>query len=203
MDEKYFPEQIENKWQQRWTESGVFQAPTADPREKFYCLEMLFIRRASCTWGTCATTPLATRSPGSSASRVSTCCTHRLGQLRPARGTGCDQARRQPARLDRREHRAHARAVERLGISYDWSREIAAHRPDYYKWDQWFFLQDARSWFGLQESFAGQLVSERTDRAVERTVVGGICWRGTQAARREIWNSGSCASPITENSSPT
>jgi leucyl-tRNA synthetase len=31
--------------------------------------------------------------------------------------------------------------MKRLGISYDWSREIAAHRPDYYKWDQWFFLK--------------------------------------------------------------
>ena len=41
MDEKYFPEQIEQKWQQRWTETGVFQAQTEDPREKFYCLEML------------------------------------------------------------------------------------------------------------------------------------------------------------------
>src|ERR1044072_7651561 len=41
MDEKYFPEQIENKWQQRWDESGVFQAESDDPREKFYCLEML------------------------------------------------------------------------------------------------------------------------------------------------------------------
>ena len=41
MDEKYFPEQIENKWQQRWRETGVFEAKTEDPRDKFYALEML------------------------------------------------------------------------------------------------------------------------------------------------------------------
>jgi leucyl-tRNA synthetase len=40
------------------------------------------------------------------------------------------------------ENIAHMRGqMQRLGVSYDWSREIAAHRPDYYKWDQWFFLK--------------------------------------------------------------
>jgi leucyl-tRNA synthetase len=40
------------------------------------------------------------------------------------------------------ENIAHMRGqMKRLGISYDWSREIAAHRPEYYKWDQWFFLK--------------------------------------------------------------
>src|ERR1044072_6522736 len=41
MDEKYFPEQIESKWQQRWAEEGTFEAKTDDPREKFSSLEML------------------------------------------------------------------------------------------------------------------------------------------------------------------
>ncbi len=31
--------------------------------------------------------------------------------------------------------------LERLGLSYDWRRQMAAHRPEYYKWDQWFFLK--------------------------------------------------------------
>ena len=41
MDEKYFPEQIENKWQQRWAETGAFEARDNDPRQRFYALEML------------------------------------------------------------------------------------------------------------------------------------------------------------------
>jgi leucyl-tRNA synthetase len=41
MDEKYFPEQIENKWQQRWNEARAFEVNNDDPRQKFYCLEML------------------------------------------------------------------------------------------------------------------------------------------------------------------
>src|SRR5205823_9528380 len=41
MDEKYFPEKIEEKWQQRWSEAGTFEAREDDPRPKFYALEML------------------------------------------------------------------------------------------------------------------------------------------------------------------
>src|SRR2546428_6956906 len=41
MDEKYFPENIEAKWQQRWAEAGTFAAHDDDPRPKFYQLEML------------------------------------------------------------------------------------------------------------------------------------------------------------------
>src|SRR5260370_5261997 len=41
MDEKYFPEKTEEKWQKRWAESGVFEAHDADHRPKFYALEML------------------------------------------------------------------------------------------------------------------------------------------------------------------
>src|SRR5207245_10318448 len=41
MDEKYFPEKIEQKLQQRWSESGAFEARDDDPRPKFYALEML------------------------------------------------------------------------------------------------------------------------------------------------------------------
>ena len=41
MDEKYFPEKIEEKWQTRWAETSAFEAREDDPRAKFYALEML------------------------------------------------------------------------------------------------------------------------------------------------------------------
>src|SRR6266536_5662479 len=41
MDEKYFPEKIEEKWQQRWADSRSFEAHDDDPRPMFYALEML------------------------------------------------------------------------------------------------------------------------------------------------------------------
>ena len=41
MDEKYYPEKIEEKWQQHWETTGAFRVERDDGRPKFYCLEML------------------------------------------------------------------------------------------------------------------------------------------------------------------
>ncbi|MEJ7711096.1 MAG: class I tRNA ligase family protein [Pyrinomonadaceae bacterium] len=40
MDEKYYAEKIEEKWQKRWVESGAFEAEADAAKERFYCLEM-------------------------------------------------------------------------------------------------------------------------------------------------------------------
>src|SRR4029434_236115 len=77
--------------------------------------------------------------------------------------------------------------MQRLGISYDWSREIAAHRPDYYKWDQWFFLQM------LERGLAYKKTSPVNWCPKEQTVLsneqssGGVCWRcGTAVEKRDL-----------------
>ena len=41
MDEKYFAEKIEKKWQKRWAENGTFETEAEPEKPKFYCLEML------------------------------------------------------------------------------------------------------------------------------------------------------------------
>ncbi len=86
------------------------------------------------------------------------------------------------------ENIAHMRGqLQRLGISYDWSREIAAHRPDYYKWDQWFFLKM------LERGLAYKKASQVNWCPKEETVLsneqssGGICWRcGTPVEKRDL-----------------
>jgi leucyl-tRNA synthetase len=86
------------------------------------------------------------------------------------------------------ENIAHMRGqMKRLGISYDWSREIAAHRSDFYKWDQWFFLKM------LDRGLAYKKVSQVNWCPKEQTVLsneqsaGGICWRcGTQVEKRDL-----------------
>ncbi|HEY3579717.1 MAG TPA: leucine--tRNA ligase, partial [Pyrinomonadaceae bacterium] len=86
------------------------------------------------------------------------------------------------------ENIAHMRGqLQRLGISYDWSREIAAHRPDYYKWDQWFFLKM------LERGLAYKRVSQVNWCPKEETVLsneqssGGVCWRcGTPVEKRDL-----------------
>ena len=188
MDEKYFPEQIENKWQQRWAESGVFQTPTNDPREKFYCLEMLPYPSGFLHMGHVRNYAIGDalawfkRLQG-------------FNVLHPIGWDSFGQPAEQAAikrgvnpRDWTEENIAHMRGqMKRLGISYDWSREIAAHRPDYYKWDQWFFLKM------LDRGLAYKKVSQVNWCPKEQTVLsneqssGGICWRcGTQVEKRDL-----------------
>ena len=188
MDEKYFPEQIENKWQQRWSETAVFEAKTADPRPKFYCLEMLPYPSGFLHMG-----HVRNYSIGDALAWFK-----RLQGFNVMHPIGWDSFGQpaEQAAIKRgvnprdwtEENIGHMRGqLQRLGISYDWSREIAAHRPDYYKWDQWFFLKM------LERGLAYKKVSQVNWCPKEETVLsneqssGGICWRcGTQVAKRDL-----------------
>src|SRR5215212_4628387 len=83
---------------------------------------------------------------------------------------------------------AHMRAqFKRMGFSFDWRREVAAHTPEYYKWDQWFFLKM------LERGLAYKKVSPVNWCPAESTVLsneqssGGVCWRcGAAVEKRDI-----------------
>src|SRR5256714_5837528 len=188
MDEKYFPEQIENKWQQRWHEGGVFEAKTDDPRERFYALEMLPYPSGFLHMG-----HVRNYSIGDALAWFK-----RLQGFNVMHPIGWDSFGQpaEQAAIKRgvnprdwtEENIAHMRGqMQRLGISYDWSREVAAHRPDYYKWDQWFFLKL------LERGLAYKKVSPVNWCPAEETVLsneqssGGVCWRcGSPVEKRDI-----------------
>ena len=142
MDEKYFPEQIESKWQQHWNDSHSFQVDAGDQRPRFYCLEMLPYPSGYLHMG-----HVRNYSIGDALAWFKRL--QGFNVLHPIGWDSFGQPAEQAAikrgvnpRDWTEENIAHMRGqLQRLGISYDWSREIAAHRPDYYKWDQWFFLK--------------------------------------------------------------
>jgi leucyl-tRNA synthetase len=77
--------------------------------------------------------------------------------------------------------------LQRLGLSYDWRREMAAHRPDYYKFDQWFFLKMYE--MGLAYKKMSQVNWCPNEKAVlsNEQASGGICWRcGWTVEKKEI-----------------
>ncbi len=77
--------------------------------------------------------------------------------------------------------------LQRLGFSYDWSREIATCHPDYYRWEQWFFIQLYQK--GLvyrKQSIVNWDPVDQTVLANEQ-VIDGKGWRsGAPVERREI-----------------
>jgi len=188
MDEKYFPEKIEQKWQKHWTETGAFEARDDDPRPKFYALEMLpypsgFLHMGhvrnyaigdALAWykrlqGFNVLHPIGWDSFGQPAEQAAI----KRG-IQPREWTEANIAHMKGQ-------------MQRLGVSYDWRREIAAHRPDYYKWDQWFFLKM------LERGLAYKRTSPVNWCPKEETVLsneqssGGVCWRcGASVIKKEI-----------------
>jgi len=188
MDEKYFPEQIEGKWQQRWNEMKAFEVSPDDSRPKFYALEMLPYPSGFLHMG-----HVRNYSIGDALAWFKRLqgfnVLHPIGW--DSFGQPAEQAaiKRGVNPRDWTEHNIeHMRGqLQRLGISYDWSREIAAHRPDYYKWYQLFFLKM------LERGLAYKKVSQVNWCPKEQTVLsneqssGGICWRcGTTVEKRDL-----------------
>lgn len=178
MDEKYFPEKIEQKWQRFWEESGSFEAEVDGTRPKFYCLEMLPYPSGFLHMGHVRNYAIGDalawykRLQGFNV-------LHPIGW--DSFGQPAEQAaikRGVQPREWTEENITHMRQqFKRMGISFDWRREIAAHRPDYYKWDQWFFLKMLeRGLVYRRESPVNWCPNEKTVLSNEQSQ-GGVCWR--------------------------
>ncbi|HKR61458.1 MAG TPA: class I tRNA ligase family protein, partial [Pyrinomonadaceae bacterium] len=188
MNEKYFPEVVEAKWQQHWKDSRAFEVSNGDPRPKFYCLEMLPYPSGYLHMG-----HVRNYSIGDALAWYKRL--QGLNVLHPIGWDSFGQPAEQAAikrgvnpRAWTEENIVHMRGqLQRLGISYDWSREIAAHRPDYYKWDQWFFLKMFERGLAYKKlSPVNWCPKEGTVLSNEQSS-GGICWRcGASVEKRDL-----------------
>ena len=98
-----------------------------------------------------------------------------------------DKTRRQSAGVDRGKYRRMRGQLERLGVSYDWRRQMYAHRPEYYKFDQWFFLKMYE--MGLAYKRMTQVNWCEHDQATlsNEQASGGICWRcGNPVTKKDL-----------------
>src|SRR5882724_10072023 len=188
MDEKYFPEKIEEKWQRRWAGEHAFEAREDDPRPKFYALEMLPYPSGFLHMGHVRNYSIGDALAWYKRLRG-------FNVLHPIGWDSFGQPAEQAAikrgiqpREWTEENIAHMKGqMQRLGVSYAWRREIAAHRPEYYKWDQWFFLKMfERDLAYKRKSAVNWCPKEETVLSNEQSS-GGICWRcGTPVVKREI-----------------
>ncbi|HKX83826.1 MAG TPA: leucine--tRNA ligase [Pyrinomonadaceae bacterium] len=188
MDEKYFAKKIEQKWQKKWSESGSFEASADDPRPKFYQLEMLPYPSGNLHMG-----HVRNYSVGDAIAWYK-----RLKGFNVLHPIGWDSFG-QPAEDAAVKRGVNPRAwteenisimrgqLERLGISYDWNRQMAAHRPDYYKFDQWFFLKMYE--MGLAYKRMTQVNWCEHDQATlsNEQASGGLCWRcGNPVTKKDL-----------------
>lgn len=188
MDEKYFAKKIEDKWQRIWAEKGTFHAEASGEKPKFYQLEMLPYPSGNLHMG-----HVRNYSVGDALAWYK-----RLKGFNVLHPIGWDSFG-QPAEdaaikrgVNPRDwtesNIEHMRGqLQRLGLSYDWRREMAAHRPDYYKFDQWFFLKMYE--MGLAYKKKTQVNWCENDQAVlsNEQASGGICWRcGNAVTKKDL-----------------
>jgi leucyl-tRNA synthetase len=188
MDEKYYPEKIEEKWQKRWADERAFEARDDDERPKFYALEMLPYPSGFLHMGHVRNYSIGDALAWYKRLRG-------FNVLHPIGWDSFGQPAEQAAikrgiqpRDWTEKNIAHMEGqMRRLGLSYDWSRLIAAHRPDYYKWDQWFFLKMLERGLAYKRTSAVNWCPKEETVLSNEQSSGGICWRcGTQTTKKEI-----------------
>lgn len=142
MAEKYNFVKVEEKWQTKWQESGIYEAKEKPQRKKKYVLDMFPYPSGELHMGHMRNYVI-----GDVISRVA-----RMRGFNVLHPMGYD-AFGLPAENAAIKHKVHPRKwtfdnidiirkqLERQGISYDWTREIITCEPDYYRWGQWLFLK--------------------------------------------------------------
>jgi len=78
--------------------------------------------------------------------------------------------------------------MNRLGFAYDWSREVTTCLPDYYKWNQWFFLKLYEQGLAYRKKSKVNWCPQCATVLANEQVVGGMCWRheDTPVEQREL-----------------
>jgi leucyl-tRNA synthetase len=142
MNERYEPKSIEPRWQARWEQAGAFRAGRRADAEKRYVLEMFPYPSGAMHMGHGRVYTI-----GDALARQLRMLGHDV--LHPigfdALGLPAENAAikdgRHPAERTRENIVAFRAEMKRLGYSFDWAREIATCDPEYYRWNQWFFLR--------------------------------------------------------------
>lgn len=179
---------IERTWQDRWERDGIYVADDSDPRPKYYVLEMLPYPSGDLHVGHAKNYTL-----GDAVARMMRMrgynVVHPMGW--DAFGLPAENAAIQrgiaPETWTRSNIANMERQIRLMGTGYDWSREFATCDPDYYRWNQWFFLRMyERGLAYKREAPVNWCPVDQTVLANEQ-VVDGVCWRcGSVVERRKL-----------------
>jgi len=174
----YEPGRIESRWQEAWARDGVYRVPDSRETAGYYCLEMLPYPSGRLHMG-----HVRNYSIGDVVARYRRMqghvVMHPMGWDSfglPAENAAIERDVH-PARWTEDNIEVMRSQLEKLGFAYDWSREIASHRPEFYRWNQWFFLRLLeRDLAYRKEARVNWCPSCETVLANEQ-VERGLCWR--------------------------
>ncbi|HEY0048355.1 MAG TPA: class I tRNA ligase family protein, partial [Pyrinomonadaceae bacterium] len=188
MEEKYFAQEVEEKWQKKWRDAGAFETEIDNARPKFYQLEMLPYPSGNLHMGHVRNYAIGDalawykRLKGFNV-------LHPIGWDsfgQPAEDAAIKRGVN-PRDWTEENIRHMTGQLQRMGFSYDWRRQTAAHRPDYYKFNQWFFLKMYEMGLAYKKmSQVNWCPNEKTTLSNEQAS-GGICWRcGSTVEKKDL-----------------
>jgi len=189
MDEKYDPQKIESKWQDYWENTNLFKVEEDHKKKKYYLLEMFPYPSGKIHMG-----HVRNYTIGDVVARYK-----RMRGFNVLHPMGWD-AFGMPAENAAIANNSHPAdwtyanidnmrsQLKRIGFSYDWDRELATCRPEYYRWEQWLFLKMyAKGMAYRKESFVNWCEPCQTVLANEQ-VEAGMCWRcGKAVHQKKLW----------------
>jgi leucyl-tRNA synthetase len=175
---KYFHEKIEAKWQQYWAQNQTFAAANNSDQPKYYVLDMFPYPSGA---GLHVGHPL-----GYIASDIVARFKRHKGfnVLHPQ---GYDsfglpaeqyaiQTGQHPEKTTRENIARYREQLDKIGFSFDWSREVRTSNPDYYKHTQWIFIQLFNSWYNNETNKAEDIATLiAIFEKVGNTTVNAVC----------------------------
>jgi leucyl-tRNA synthetase len=169
---------IEKRWQERWAEGRTFEVTEDPARPKFYCLEMLPYPSGDIHVGHvrnyCITDVIARYKRMRGFNVLHPIGWDALGL--PAENAAIKRGVH-PEKWTRDNIAGMKRQLQRLGFSYPWSREIATCDPEYYRWNQWFFLRMLERGIAYRKKAPVNWCPSCQTVLANEQAEGGECWR--------------------------
>jgi leucyl-tRNA synthetase len=188
MQEQYRPDEIEAIVQKHWQENKTFHVTEDSSKEKYYCLSMLPYPSGRLHLG-----HVRNYTIGDTISRY-----QRLNGKNVLQPIGWDafglpaegaavKNNTAPAKWTYENIAYMKKQLQLLGFGYDWDREVTTCRPEYYKWEQWFFTKLYEKGLVYKKTSAVNWCPNDQTVLANEQVVEGCCWRcSTPVERKEI-----------------
>jgi leucyl-tRNA synthetase len=182
---------IEAKWQKYWSENQTFRASNSSDKPKYYVLDMFPYPSGA---GLHVGHPL-----GYIASDIYARYKRHKGfnVLHPQ---GYDsfglpaeqyaiQTGQHPALTTAKNIKRYREQLDKIGFSFDWSREVRTSDPEYYKWTQWIFIQLFESWYDLEAEKSRDISElEEIFAAEGNSRLNAACDDEVEEFSADVWN---------------
>src|SRR6266581_3003731 len=189
-DERYNAHEVEEKWFERWeSDPSLYAAEVNSAKPKYYVLEMLPYPSGALHMG-----HVRNYAIGDALARYMWMngynVLHPMGWDSfglPAENAAIS-ANTPPREWTLRNIANMKAQMKRLGFAYDWSREVTTCFPEYYKWNQWFFLKLYEQGLAYRKKSKVNWCPKCATVLANEQVVDGCCWRheDTRVEQREL-----------------